>query len=53
MREGPERKFVERAKVRSEMEFVVVVVKIEVKGRLNIEMGSLAFKRGFWIWWSS
>jgi hypothetical protein len=32
LREGPEGKFVERAKVRSEMEFAAVVVKIEVNG---------------------
>lgn len=44
-REGPEGKLVERARERSEREWVGVV-KMEVKGLLKIEIGNLALKSG-------
>lgn len=30
----------------------MVVVRLEMKGWLNMEMGILAFRRGFWSSWS-
>lgn len=42
----------ESEKERSEEEVVVVdVVVVEMKGWLNMVMGNLALRIGFWFWW--